>query len=58
MEQMWADGVLKTLVQPKQFTSFAKFVMGEAKSTGGRCSFRQLIKLICLLVELKRESVL
>jgi hypothetical protein len=28
-EHMWADRASKTLVQPKQFTSFAKFVMGK-----------------------------
>jgi hypothetical protein len=28
-EQMWADGASKTLVQPKQFATFAKFVLGE-----------------------------
>jgi hypothetical protein len=28
-EKMWADGASKTLAQPKQFASYAQFVMGE-----------------------------
>jgi hypothetical protein len=32
-EHMWADGASKTLVQPKQFASFANFVMGEGTTS-------------------------
>jgi hypothetical protein len=32
-EKMWADGASKTLTQPKQFASFAQFVIGEKTTT-------------------------